>query len=117
LKQNAVLAGKTGADIYRPTIGFAGAMIFVGGIILIVFRGLNIIILMGRAPKYGCKIRGMAKVGGIGYGKRRDRLGKSMRPGQGCLQSFEGWTVCTKFGGGISQFARDIVPFALHEIS
>jgi hypothetical protein len=36
LKENAIAAGKTGADIYRPTIGFAGAMIFAGGVILMV---------------------------------------------------------------------------------
>jgi hypothetical protein len=36
LKQNALAAGKTGVDIYRPTIGFSGAMIFAGGLILIV---------------------------------------------------------------------------------
>lgn len=36
LKKNAIAAGKTGTDIYRPTIGFSGAMIFSGGLILIV---------------------------------------------------------------------------------
>ena len=36
LKRNAISAGKTGADIYRPTISFAGSMILVGGLILIV---------------------------------------------------------------------------------
>jgi hypothetical protein len=36
LKENAIAAGATGADIYRPTIGFSGAMIFAGGLILIV---------------------------------------------------------------------------------
>jgi len=79
LKENALSAGKSGADIYRPTIGFAGAMIFAGGMTLIVIKGLNIMKLITRAPKYGCKIRGMAKVGDIGYGKRLERLGKSMR--------------------------------------
>ena len=38
LKENALAAGKSGADIYRPTIGFAGAMIFTGGVILIVLN-------------------------------------------------------------------------------
>jgi hypothetical protein len=36
LKQTAIARGRTGADIYRPTIGFAGAMIFLGGVALIV---------------------------------------------------------------------------------
>jgi hypothetical protein len=46
LKQNAIASGKTGADIYRPTIGFAGAMIFGGGLILIVcFLTLNCVLL------------------------------------------------------------------------
>jgi hypothetical protein len=79
LKENALSAGKSGADIYRPTIGFAGAMIFAGGMTLIVIMGLNIMRLITRAPKYGCKIRGMAKVGDIGYGKRLEKLENSMR--------------------------------------
>ena len=36
LKRNAISAGKIGADIYRPTIGFAGSMILASGLILIV---------------------------------------------------------------------------------
>src|SRR5438046_6629058 len=36
LKQNAISAGTTGTDIYRATIGFSGAMILAGGLILIV---------------------------------------------------------------------------------
>jgi hypothetical protein len=42
LKQNAIAAGKKGVDIYRPTIGFSGAMIFAGGLILIVRPALGI---------------------------------------------------------------------------
>jgi hypothetical protein len=36
LKENAISAGATRNDIYRPTIGFAGAMILGGGCILCV---------------------------------------------------------------------------------
>jgi hypothetical protein len=36
LTVNSISAGKTGLDIYRPTIIFAGSMILGGGLILIV---------------------------------------------------------------------------------
>jgi hypothetical protein len=73
LKENAIAAGATGADIYRPTIGFAGAMIFAGGLILIVlfvFRVIN-----GRVQKYGYKINDMEKLGVIAYGRRPKIMG------------------------------------------
>ena len=84
-------------------------MIFAGGIILIVFMGLNIMILISRAQKHGCKIRGMGKVGDIGYGKRRDKLGQSMR-----------W--CSLLIGHLgsdglmSPILEMLLPYALHEI-
>jgi hypothetical protein len=37
---NAKSGGKTGADMYRPTIVFAGSMILGGGLILIVHTPL-----------------------------------------------------------------------------
>jgi hypothetical protein len=69
LKEIALSAEESGADIYRPTMAFAGAMIFAGGSTLIVIVGLNIMILINRAQKDGRKIRGMGKVGDVGYGK------------------------------------------------
>jgi len=36
LKDGAIAAGKSGADIYRPTIVFTGTTILISGILLIV---------------------------------------------------------------------------------
>jgi hypothetical protein len=70
LKQNAIAAGKTGADIYRPTIGFAGAMIFVGGVILIVSSQTLNRVLIRRAQNFGYKIRDLGNGECIEFGKR-----------------------------------------------
>ena len=85
LKENAIAAGKTGADIYRPTIGYAGSMIFIGGVLLIVCSIFDLFELISRAQKFGSKIKGMEKWVDIGSGKRLEIILKCITAFLNCI--------------------------------
>jgi len=80
LKQVAIANGKTGANVYRSTIGFAGAMILAGGLLLIVRSSTYVLVLANivsvhRVQKYGYKSKDTGNVGCIGFWKRHENYG------------------------------------------
>lgn len=75
LKQDAIAKSKTGANIYRSTIGFAGPIILAGSFVLIVSRSIHMLVLTNmvflyRVQKYGDKSSDTGNAGCIRWWKK-----------------------------------------------